>query len=103
MTDNVAGALAYLPIVGLIFLLIEPYSRNKTIRFHAYQGLFLLGAEIAVHIVLGVLTSMIWSLWYLYSLVRLAYGGLMLFCMFKAFQNDKYVLPVIGPIAEKQA
>src|SRR5215472_11924741 len=103
LTDNVAGALAYLPIIGLIFLLLEPYNRNRTIRFHAFQGLFLLGAEIVCHIILGVLASMIWSLWFLYSLVRLAYAALMLFCMFKAFQNEKFVIPVIGPLAEKQA
>ncbi len=103
LTDNVAGALAYLPIVGIIFLLVEPYNRNRTVRFHAFQGLFLLAGEIVLHIILGVLTSIIWSLWYFYSLIRLAYLGLFLYCAFKAFQNQKVVLPIIGPIAEKQA
>src|SRR4051812_948564 len=44
LTDNVASALCYL-LVGIVFLLIEPYSRNKTIRFHAFQALFLLAGS----------------------------------------------------------
>src|SRR5207245_2655186 len=35
-------------IVGIIFLLIEPYSHNKAVRFHAFQGLFLVVAYIVV-------------------------------------------------------
>ena len=63
LTDNVAGALAYIPIAGpIIFLLIEPYNRNKAIRFHAFQGLFLLAATIAVSIVMSVIASVIWGL-----------------------------------------
>ncbi|MDQ2947203.1 MAG: hypothetical protein M3Y27_14945, partial [Acidobacteriota bacterium] len=30
MEENLASALCYIPIVGLIFLLIEPYNKNKT-------------------------------------------------------------------------
>jgi uncharacterized membrane protein len=103
LTDNVAAALAYIPIVGLIFLLIEPYNRNKLIRFHSFQSLFLLAAVIALNIVLGVLGTMMFSLYFLWSLVHLAEVVLWLFMIFKAFSGAKVVLPVIGPIAEKQA
>src|SRR5436190_723925 len=41
LADNVASALCYIPIVGLIFLFVEPYNRRKLIRFHAFQSLFL--------------------------------------------------------------
>src|SRR5947209_9695110 len=40
MDENLASALCYIPIVGLIFLLIEPYNKNRTVRFHAFQSLF---------------------------------------------------------------
>ena len=103
LTDNVAGALSYIPIIGLIFLLIEPYNRNKLIRFHSFQSLFLLAAVIALNIVLGVLGTMMFSLYFLWSLVHLAEVVLWLFMIFKAFSGAKVVLPVIGPIAEKQS
>lgn len=48
LSDNVASALCYIPIVGLIFLLVEPYSRNRAVRFHAIQSLMLLVASIVV-------------------------------------------------------
>jgi uncharacterized membrane protein len=103
LTDNVAGALAYIPIIGLIFLLIEPYNRNKLIRFHAFQSLFLLAAAIVTNIVIYALTSMMWSMYFLWGIIRLAYVVLWLFMMFKTFSGAKVVLPIIGPIAEKQA
>jgi uncharacterized membrane protein len=103
LTDNVAGALAYIPIIGLIFLLIEPYSRNKLIRFHAFQSLFLVAVVIVFNILLGVLAGMMFSLYFLWSLIHLAEVVLWLFMMFKTFSGVKVVLPVIGPIAEKQA
>src|SRR5262245_59123493 len=44
LSDNLAAALSYIPIVGLIFLLLEPYSRNRLVRFHAIQSLLLVAA-----------------------------------------------------------
>jgi uncharacterized membrane protein len=36
-------------------------------------------------------------------LVRLCFFGLLLFLMFKAYNRQPFLLPIIGPIAEKQA
>src|ERR1700733_12791360 len=43
MTDNLAGALCYLVgfITGILFLVLAPYNQNRTIRFHAFQSIFL--------------------------------------------------------------
>jgi uncharacterized membrane protein len=103
LTDNVAGALCYIPVIGLIFLLIEPYNRNRLIRFHAFQSLFMLAAGIVLRIVVGILAEMLFSLWFLYVIIRLGFLVLWLFMIFKTFSGAKVVLPVIGPIAEKQA
>jgi hypothetical protein len=44
LTDNMAAALVYIPfigaLIGLIFLLTEPYSKNRALRFHCFQSLF---------------------------------------------------------------
>src|SRR4051812_589844 len=55
LDENIAGALSYFFIPAIIFLIIEPYNRNRTIRFHAFQGLGLALASIVVHIVLGMI------------------------------------------------
>jgi uncharacterized membrane protein len=78
MDENLAAALSYIPIVGLIFLLVEPYNKNRTIKFHAMQSVFYCIAWIAVGIVLGIFGGVLmplgmWSFWLLISrLVQLA-------------------------------
>ena len=41
MADNVAGMLAYITIIpAIIFLVMEPYNKNRFVRFHAWQYMF---------------------------------------------------------------
>ena len=112
MDENLAAALAYIPIVGLIFLLIEPYKNNKNIRFHSLQSIFYTIACIAIGIVLGIFSGILFAampfsmfhLWVLVSrLINLAFFALWILLVVKAYQGSRFVLPVIGPIAEKQA
>ncbi len=107
MTANVAGTLAYIPVLipAIIFLAIAPYNRDKTVRFHAFQSLFLQIAWIVAAIALSIVLSMVsWQLWYFTSrLLNLAVILLAAFLMWKTYQNEKIVLPVIGDIAQKQA
>src|SRR5215471_10320276 len=40
--DNIAGMLAYCTIIpAIIFLVLDPYNKNKFIRFHSFQSLLL--------------------------------------------------------------
>src|SRR5215467_606577 len=55
MADNVAGMLAYITIIpAIIFLVMEPYNRNRFIRFHSFQCLFFAGAWIILWIALSM-------------------------------------------------
>ena len=113
MTDNVASALCYLVTVltGILFLVLEPYNRNKTIRFHAFQSIFFFAAWIAIWIVVSILSMTLGTLpvigWIfgalLYMVVGLGFFVVWIMLMYKAYNNEKLVLPVIGPLAEKQA
>ena len=41
MADNVVGMLAYFTFIpALIFIVIEPYNKNRFVRFHSFQSLF---------------------------------------------------------------
>jgi uncharacterized membrane protein len=108
MQDNVAAALCYVLgfVTGIIMLVMEPYSRNRSIRFHAFQSIFLSVAVIAADIVLRIVLYPIlpWSLFYpLSSLFGLACLAVWLYTIIWAYQAKTLVLPVIGPLAQKQA
>src|ERR671931_2094999 len=57
LSEGAASALCYVLFAGAIFLAMEPYNRNRNIRFHAFQGLFLFGAAIIIGFVLGALLA----------------------------------------------
>jgi uncharacterized membrane protein len=112
LEENVAGALAYVTIIpAIVFLLIEPYNKNRFVRFHSFQCLFVAVALIIVDVALSIISAIFhlvpvigWFvaalMWPLYSLAVLA---LWLLLVIKAYQHQIYKLPVIGDMAEKQA
>lgn len=106
LSENVASALCYLFgfITGIIFLVVAPYSQNRTIRFHAFQSIFLNVAWFACHIFVLILAAVTHGFAiFLSPVVGLLFFLLWLYMMFTAFNNKKIKLPVIGDLAEKQA
>ena len=107
MADNTAAGLCYLVglITGIIFLVLAPYNKNPVIRFHAFQSIFMNVAWIAIafglNMVLGIMH--LWSLFFLSSLVGLAFFVLWIIMLIQTFQGKTIVLPLIGPIAQQQA
>jgi uncharacterized membrane protein len=111
MAENVASALCYVLglVTGIIFLVLAPYNQNKTVRFHAFQSIFFHVACILFYfvfsIVLGIFLSMlhIFGLGFLVQLVGLLFFVAWLYLLISAYQGKTVVLPIIGPIAQKQA
>ena len=107
MQDNVAGMLAYITIVpAIIFLVLEPYNRNKFIRFHAFQCIFFYVAMVVLWIVLGVVAQIPflgWATLFLWPIIWLAGVIVWILLLVKAYGGQKFKLPVIGDLAEKQA
>jgi uncharacterized membrane protein len=119
LDDNVAGLLCYLPfllglVASIIFLVLEPYNRNALIRFHAFQSIFLAVTLFVLGFVLGIvgiILGMIPFLGWVGSIISallslvLAFGAVIvyLYLMFKTYNGQRIVLPLIGEQAEKQA
>lgn len=113
MTENVAAALCYILglITGILFLVLAPYNQNRTIRFHAFQSIFFHVGMIIVVIIFTVIATILahipilgwiidllgWLLIWIGSLI------VWIMLMYKAYNNQKLVLPIVGPLAEKQA
>lgn len=113
MTDNLAGALCYLFgfITGILFLVLAPYNQNRTIRFHAFQSIFLNIAWVAIWIVVSIISAAFHAIpvigFFVSAVLSFVVGiGFLivwLYMMFKTYNGEKVVLPVVGPMAEKQA
>jgi uncharacterized membrane protein len=110
LADNVASALCYVLglITGIIFLVLAPYNQNRVIRFHAFQSIFLHVALIVFYIgcaiVAVILTAMHLGLvTLLFPLLGLGVLVLWICMIVFAYQGKLTVLPIIGPIAKKQA
>ena len=105
MQENIAGMLAYFTIIpAIIFLLIEPYNRDRFVRFHSFQCLFTCAALIVLHVVLSVFSYIIPVLMFgVYGLVGLAELALWILLVVKAYQHEMFKLPIVGDLAEKQA
>jgi uncharacterized membrane protein len=113
LEENVVAAICYVGFVltGILFLVIEPYNHNRTIRFHAFQSIFFWLAVIIGGMALSAISFVILALpfvgWIISFLLSLAYwlGAvvLWLYLIYKAYNRERVVLPVIGPLAEKQA
>ncbi len=113
LTDNVASLLCYILglITGILFLVLAPYNQNKTIRFHAFQSIFFNIATIVLMIIMSILGTIFFSISFLmlslwgmvHLLVWLGILVVWVLLMVKAYQGQKWLLPVIGPLAEKQA
>jgi uncharacterized membrane protein len=101
---NVAGALAYLLwfISGIALFVIEKDS--KFVRFHALQSSIVFGVLFLVPAVLAQIPFLGWVmallLWPICTIVTLI---LWLVLMFKAYQGEKFKLPIVGDIAERHA
>jgi uncharacterized membrane protein len=103
ISDNVASALCYVLgfITGVLFLVLSPYNQNRVIRFHAFQAIFLHLATIVISFAVPFIfqgASMFFA-----PLLWLGLFALWLYVILKAYQGQKFAIPVIGPLAEKQA
>ena len=112
MSDNVAGMLAYVTIIpAIIFLVMAPYNKNRFVRFHSWQNIFLHIAAIALCIalmIIAVVLAFIPILGHIIAFLLWAvlWIGLLIvwiILLMKANQGQMYKLPVIGDLAEKQA
>jgi uncharacterized membrane protein len=106
LAENVACALCYALglVTGILFLALAPYNQNRKIRFHAFQSIFMHVAVIVIWIGMLLVSAVSGGmLLFVMPLIWLGFFVLWLVMIIKAYQDQKLVLPIIGPLAEKQA
>jgi uncharacterized membrane protein len=104
LSENAAGALAYITIVpAIVFLVLEPYNRSSYVRFHSWQCIFFSIGCIALWIVNMILAFIPIIGWLLMLAIGVGVLVLWIVCIIKALNGQRFMIPVIGPLAAKQA
>ena len=121
MDPKIAAAISYIWIVGVIFFILE--KENKFVRFHALQSILFGVANSIIMILLGILafvltlvfgiggamvgggmeslvSLLVGLIWLLFWLIGLLMFAGLIFAAVKAYQGQKFKLPIIGNIAE---
>ena len=108
--DNLIAAAAYVTIIpAIFFVLVEPFKRNRFVRFHSFQSIFLAVATIVAAIAMRILYSVLALIpalgyllaWLASAVVLLGWAILWLVLVVKALQGETFKLPWIGNLAEQ--
>lgn len=98
LNENVAGLLCYVLgwITGLVFLLVEKDS--AFVKFHAMQSLM-------TFLALGILSAVLSFIPYIGAIIGGIIGlitiVLWIVLMIKAYQGERWKVPIIGDFAER--
>ncbi|HLK34529.1 MAG TPA: zinc-ribbon domain-containing protein [Terriglobales bacterium] len=110
LSENAAALLSYVLgwLTGLIFYIID---RRPYVRYHAAQSIVTFGGLHIIRAVIGIAFGIGWfwggrwgfhwagGLFLLWALSLLTLV-LWIFCMIKAYQGERFKLPIAGDIAE---
>lgn len=110
LSENVAGALAYLfaPLVAIVLYLIE--EDNEYVRFHSVQSIIVFGGLFCLYIgmfVFGTVLEVVPVAGLVFALVTGVFSLLMVPIVFvlwavltyKAYTGDADGLPIVGEVA----
>src|SRR6266404_880573 len=112
MAENVAGLLCYVLgwVTGIIFFLID---KRPYVRFHAAQSIVVFGGLHVINILIGIIFGAGFMMMggfgtfglaaALYGLISLVAFVLWIVLMIKAYQGQKFKVPVAAGIAESFA
>ncbi len=110
--EKIAGALAYLTFVpAVVLLLVQPYNKNRFVRFHALQCLWFWAAGVVLGIAFKLASLILFIIPALGPLLVtliaavLFLGVLVVWVVLlvKALGGEAFKLPWIGDLAERRA
>lgn len=103
-----ASILCYLPLVGWIVAIIvlasNRFRKERLVRFHAFQGLYLFVTWLLVDWVIGPMSAMVGINPFhpgVAALLKLVVLAAWIFMLVKTAQGETYRLPILGELAER--
>jgi uncharacterized membrane protein len=109
LPEALAGALAYFLLPAIVFLLVEPYSKNRFVRFHSFQCLGAFLVALVVGALLRIVGFMLFFIpvlghlivWLLSMVVTLALFAVWVVLVVKALQGEMFKLPLVSDFAKQ--
>jgi len=100
LDPKVSALLAYLLgiVGGIVFYAI---SKDGYVRFHAMQSILLWVAIIVIYFALFLMGMIVPFLWMIDWIVYVGLFAVEILMMIKAYQGERYKLPIIGGMAEQ--
>ena len=107
LSENAASAISYITFIpAIVFLATPPYNQSPTVRFHSWQSIFLGVLAFAVSIVLtivGAIPFLNLIDLILFPIFGIGFLILWIVVLVQALNGKRFSIPVIGPMAAKQA
>jgi uncharacterized membrane protein len=105
-SPRTASTLCYIPfagwIVGLLILAAERFRRDRTVRFHAFQGLYLFVVWLLVDLFAdNVLSGSGRGLRWVIQPLKLAVVGIWIYMIVQTNQDKLVKLPLVGELADR--
>ena len=98
----------YIPVVGwiaaIIVLASSRFQHDRSLRFHAFQGLYLFVVWLLVHWVLAPFVHMVpgpGAMQASLAVLRVAVFAAWIWMIIKTSQEQMYRLPIVGELAER--
>lgn len=116
ISPRTASLLCYIPVIGwipaIIVLASGRFRQDQTVRFHAFQGIYLFVAWLLVDWVIAPLTVLPGIagqhrfLWFapgmaISGLLKLLLFACWIFMLIKVNEGVRYKLPLFGDLAER--
>jgi len=100
LDPKVSALLAYLLTLvgGIVFYAI---SKDSYVRFHAMQSILFWIVSMIIYAILFAISFAIFYLSFVSWIVEVGLFAVWVLLMIKAYQGEKYKLPLIGDMAEK--
>ncbi len=108
LNPRVASMLCYVPVIGwiaaVIVLATPKFQHDRTVRFHAFQGLYLFVVWLIIDWVISPMLYIgpgLHELDMVRHLLQLAIFCAWIWMIIQTSQNHLYRLPIVGELAER--
>ncbi len=105
LTPENASILCYIPwlgwVVSIVVLATERFRQDYTVRFHAFQGLYLFVVWLFVSWVFTPIAEYANSTRAIGSIMKLGVLGVWIFMIVKTSQKQMVKLPLLGELADR--